>query len=264
MSLFALPSLVVTYGGTRLIDRGMVSNFLTTSTLGNIVVSKCVPQELVAAGNSTAGTQTCGQEVCIKRPAHIDTIDGNLPLLVGAIVGAILALAVGAVFGEDVTPCKTIKAFRIISAIVCGALFAVVAVPFSGYFACVSSTQCVTSISCFPATQVFYIIAASDWVNVIIFLTFTLYFLNGVSKIRKLVDDTHVTARCVSLSLSLSVFLSSTRMCVLSLCSLFPSPLSPLLTSPTPRFPSLSLSLSLSLSHFPSLFPPFEATIRSK
>ena len=188
MSVVALPALVVTYSGTRLLDKGMTSNFLTTSTLGNIVVTKCNP-----AGNLTAGTRTCGQEVCIKRPANLDTLDGNGPAILGAIVGAVAAFAIGSVFGEDAMPCKT-KAPRTIGALGFGTLFALLAVPLGGFFGCISSSNCVTSVICFPATRVFYVVAASDWANVIIFLAFTLYFLDSITKMRTLVDHTHITA----------------------------------------------------------------------
>ena len=189
MSIVALPSLAITYGGTGLADEGLASNTLTRSTLANIRVTKCSP-----SGNATAGTATCGQEVCVLHPAQVASLDGNWAGVVGAVIGVVLAALVGSVFGEDITPCKTRRSFRVAFAVCTAVLFAAAAVPVGFYFGCIGSSSCATSTVCFPAAHVFTIIQFGDIVNLVVFLVFVARFMSSITRMRKLVDDTHVTA----------------------------------------------------------------------
>ena len=189
MSIVALPSLVITYGGTRLGDEGLASNTLTRSTLANIRVTKCSP-----SGNVTAGTATCGQEVCLLHPALGGGLPENWAGIVGAVVGVVIAALVGYVFGEDITPCKTRRSFRVAFAVSAAVLFAAAAAPIGFYFGCIGSSSCATSTVCFPAARVFTIIQFGDIINLVVFLVFVSRFMSSIARMRKLVDDTHVTA----------------------------------------------------------------------
>ena len=187
MSIVALPSLVFTYGGTRLSDESLPSDSLTRSTLANIRVdTTCTP----SVGNTTAGN--CDQKVCVLQPATT-TLSGNWPAIIGSVFGVVAAAIIGSVFGEDITPCVT-RSWRIVFSVVTAVLFAAAAIPVGFYFGCVGSSTCVTSTACYPAPLVFTIIQYCDIINLVIFLVFTGVFSNSITKTKQLVDDTTVTS----------------------------------------------------------------------